>query len=402
MGYDTNASGSGSTAMGNGTIASGYSSTAMGWNTTAIGIGSTAIGLETTASAEASTAMGYGSTASGFYSTALGVNTNAVGSYSIAMGYGTTAWGNYATAYGRGTNASGYASTTFGQTTKAVGSFSTAMGRETTAYGDWSTAMGHSINASGHYSVGIGLDSTPYTIPQDNTMAIMGGNVGIGIVNPSAMLEVGGDIRAQRYVDSTNPAFFVDPGAPWSGEFSGDFGIGYGSASDDDDIGFDQGAEYLRWDDGADYFTLSNDLYLPNSLDVTGHVYLGDASTDNIVANGRFASSVLPSTTSTYDLGSGTLSWGVVYGGRFSDGDDPSYYLDANNPGTSLTVAGRVGIGNIGPQGALDIQSTTGGLIVPRMNTGQRDSLPPMDGTIIYNTDTNQFNFREAGAWVIK
>jgi hypothetical protein len=149
--------------------------------------------------------MGYGSIASGFYSTALGVNTNAIGSYSIAAGYGTTAWGNYATAFGRGTNASGYASLTFGQTTKAVGAFSTAMGRETTAYGDWSTTMGHSINASGNYSVGIGLDSTPYTITQDNTMAIMGGNVGIGIADPIAPLMIVGDGDTIRINGDTSP-----------------------------------------------------------------------------------------------------------------------------------------------------------------------------------------------------
>lgn len=63
---------------------------------------------------------------------------------------------------------------------------------------------------------------------------------------------------------------------------------------------------------------------------------------------------------------------------------------------------GRVGIGNPNPAGALDVASTTGALIVPRMTTAQRDAFPPVNGMIIYNTTTNQFNFRENGAWVTK
>lgn len=62
----------------------------------------------------------------------------------------------------------------------------------------------------------------------------------------------------------------------------------------------------------------------------------------------------------------------------------------------------KVGIGTTTPQGALDVVSTTGALIVPRMTTVQRDALTAVNGMIIYNTTTNQFNFREGGVWVTK
>ncbi len=62
----------------------------------------------------------------------------------------------------------------------------------------------------------------------------------------------------------------------------------------------------------------------------------------------------------------------------------------------------KVGIGTPSPQGALDVTSTTGALIVPRMTEAERDALTAVNGMIIYNTTTDQFNFYENGAWVTK
>ena len=68
----------------------------------------------------------------------------------------------------------------------------------------------------------------------------------------------------------------------------------------------------------------------------------------------------------------------------------------------SISNTGDVGIGTSSPQGALDVSSTTGAFIDPRMTTTQRDALTAVNGMIIYNTNTDQFNFRENGAWVTK
>ncbi len=185
----------------------GYS-VAMGQENVASGWASTALGAKNTASESSAMAMGLYTTASGWVSTALGYYTAADGWFSTAMGGYTTASGNYSTALGSSTIASGARSTAMGGGTTASGDWSTAMGFVTTASGDYSTAMGHTITvaAGADRSIGIGLadsgqDSSLFpTISQPDTLAIMGGNVGIGTVSPSVALEVDGTVRADGLI----------------------------------------------------------------------------------------------------------------------------------------------------------------------------------------------------------
>lgn len=48
----------------------------------------------------------------------------------------------------------------------------------------------------------------------------------------------------------------------------------------------------------------------------------------------------------------------------------------------------------------VDINTTIGQLIVPRMTTVQRDALLIVNGSVIYNTTTNKMQAVEAGVWV--
>jgi hypothetical protein len=62
---------------------------------------------------------------------------------------------------------------------------------------------------------------------------------------------------------------------------------------------------------------------------------------------------------------------------------------------------GNVGIGTTSPSAPLEVTSTTGGVIMPRMTTTQMNAISsPTDGEMIYNTTANKFYGRANGAWV--
>lgn len=80
-----------------------------------------------------------------------------------------------------------------------------------------------------------------------------------------------------------------------------------------------------------------------------------------------------------------------------------TYMIPATKTAISVDNNYNVGIGTSTPDAsaALEVSSTTGGLLMPRMTSTERDAISsPADGLMIYNTTTNKFQGRANGAWV--
>lgn len=50
--------------------------------------------------------------------------------------------------------------------------------------------------------------------------------------------------------------------------------------------------------------------------------------------------------------------------------------------------------------GQLEVNTTTGALLPPRMTTAQRDALTASAGMLVFNTDTDMMNVYDGTAWV--
>ena len=89
-----------------------------------------------------------------------------------------------------------------------------------------------------------------------------------------------------------------------------------------------------------------------------------------------------------------TENWSATANGTKMDFRTTANTTTTLSTRVTIDQNGNVGVGTITPQASslLDLTSTTGALLVPRMTTVQRDALTPVVGQIIYNTTTSLFN----------
>lgn len=88
------------------------------------------------------------------------------------------------------------------------------------------------------------------------------------------------------------------------------------------------------------------------------------------------------------------VNGGIAIGGSYSG--------TVAAPANGAIIEGAVGIGTPTPnsKAALDVNSTTQGILVPRMSTTQRNAITsPTNGLLIYNLTTNQFNYFDGTTW---
>lgn len=160
MGYQSEATGYGSTAMGYNCKASGNTAHAENANCTASGDNSHAEGEECVAEGKDSHAEGRKCKASGENSHAEGRSGKASGEISHAEGYVTTASGSYAHAEGFNTYASNQSSHAEGENCKASAWCAHAEGLSCTASGNFSHAEGQDCTSSRVGSHAEGQDCT--------------------------------------------------------------------------------------------------------------------------------------------------------------------------------------------------------------------------------------------------
>lgn len=129
----------------------------------------------------------------------------------------------------------------------------------------------------------------------------------------------------------------------------------------------------------------------------TLHVSGGSISLDNeYVIQAKDTGGTLRSIFQLNNANNAIIGFGVQSGNsvRIAPGGTARVTIEA--------TTGNVGIGTTAPAASakLEISSTTGALLLPRMTTTQRNALTAVNGMIIYNTTTGVIEGYEGGAWV--
>lgn len=180
--------------------------------------------------------------------------------------------------------------------------------------------------------------------------------------------------------------------------------------------------------------TVTGNINATGNITIDGNLTIGDALTDTVVINASIKSSLIPETSSTYDIGSSSYRWRNLYvnsvvadtlnlntfsiGNLFlsnnsvtsTSGND--LILDANGTGAvrlgnfsikdnviQNTVNNNVTTIKQSGSGYLKIEGTNA-FIPPKGNTSQRPTAYAVEGMTRYNTDSKALEIWDGGAWV--
>ena len=216
------------------------------------------------------------------------------------------------------------------------------------------------------------------------------GNVGIGNYDPQAQLDVTGKLLA------TSGAFTES--LTISG-VSVATGVGGGGGTID---GAGTTNYVPKWSDSD---TLTDSMFWDNGTNAE----IGFASADEVPAENQYTVNISGVTAGILLIKNWPddkiLITATPNNSAFRVWNDgvETIRLDGRgglDPEPSYINAGHVGIGTDTPSAPLEIASTGGGVIMPRLNTTQMNAIStPTSGEMIYNTTANKF-YGYNGAWV--
>jgi len=217
------------------------------------------------------------------------------------------------------------------------------------------------------------------------------GQVGIGIANPSAKLDVNGDIVSAGSIDviGSNADLRVAQTTAASGA------VDLSSTATG-------GVINLRDASGVAVIDIDarpgNDIVFNNG----GNVGIGVTSPDTpIHVDVAGQSNVLKLTRD--DGVNGILTANFVNADFNLACSDGGYKFSTSNATDAMTIDsdGNCGIGTNSPSAPLEVSSTTHGVILPRMTTSQMNAITnTTNGEMIYNTTENKFYGRANDNWV--
>jgi len=205
----------------------------------------------------------------------------------------------------------------------------------------------------------------------NTALALSTTRVGVGNISPQAELDVNGNVVADEYaLDGTgSSSSAVAIHAPATNEL----------AIRTDSI------ERVRIDsDGKVGVATTNpesELHIKGDITFEGETSLSQGTRAKIVH------------TSGVDANGNESS---NDGGLLFKSYDNSTAVDA----LAITHNGNVGINTSTPSAPLEVSSTTGGVIMPRMATTQRTAISsPTPGEMVYDTDLNKFYGYTSSGW---
>ena len=296
-----------------------------------------------------------------------------------------------------------YNTIAMGGFTTATGDYSTAMGYNTKASGDKSIAIGRGIEAGGVNSVAIALnDQNGVNVSQANTMAIMGGNVGIGTVSPAQKLDVIGNINVSGFVNATgfydDGVLLVDTDTNLTEQDITNMGFTKDTNTDTQDLSYDTGTDVISLTDGGSIDITEVDTDTNTNCSVTN-------SCPSIAYDNEINKSYVDTQDSAQDACSeitgcvenaitdGNTNWGNDY--NLLDKDTDSYCSDAGcgtDDQTCAEVSGCVegATTNTGTVTSITTTAPISGGTITTTGTISLSTATPSDGDTTHASTADQ------------